>query len=124
LEGLNLTQAQMDSLVGQLKGISGLREAKIESIVDGRLMEVKIENRAGVMKVEDRERHNAAAHVHEADDDHERRASSQNRGPGGSASFERPEKIEKLEKNERVERVEKVERIERPENEHGGPGPR
>ena len=119
LEGLSLTQAQLDSLVGQLKGISGLREAKIESIVDGRPMEVKIENRAGVMKVEE---HNAAARVHEADDDHERRASSQNRGPGRSASLERPEKIEKLEKSERVERIGKVERIERPEIERGGSG--
>jgi len=122
LEGLNLTQAQLDSLVGQLKGISGLREAKIESIVDGRRMEIKIENRAGVMKVEDRERHSGAAHVHEADDDHGQRASNQNRGPERSASLERPEKIEKLEKNERVDRVEKLERIERPENEHGGSG--
>src|SRR5215471_16798143 len=120
LEGLSLTQAQLDTLVGQLKGISGLREVKIESIVDGHAMEIKIENRAGVMKVEDRERPKAAAHVHEADDDHEQRASSQNSGPGRSARLERPEKIEKLEKNDRVERVDKVERIERPETEHGG----
>src|SRR5262249_49843236 len=46
LEGLNLTQAQLDSLVQQLKGITGLREVKIESLVDGKPMEVKIENRA------------------------------------------------------------------------------
>jgi hypothetical protein len=109
LEGLSLTQAQLDSLIQQLKGISGLREAKIESIVDGRKTEVKIENRAGVVKVEDRDRHNGA-HVHDADNDHEQSASSQNRGPGSSASFDRPQKIEK------------VDRIERPETEHGGSG--
>src|SRR5262245_65129808 len=44
LKGLNLTQAQLDSLVQQLKGIQGLREAKIESLVDGKPTEVKIEN--------------------------------------------------------------------------------
>lgn len=110
VEGISLTQAQLDSLVSQLKGISGLREAKIESIVDGRQTEVKIENKAGVVKVEDRDRHNGPAHVHDADNDHEQSASSQNRGPGSSASFERPEKIEK------------VDRIERPETDHGGSG--
>jgi hypothetical protein len=110
LEGVSFTTAQLDSLIGQLKGISGLREAKIESIVDGRPMEVKIENKAGIMKVEDRERHNTPGHVHDADNDHEQSASSQNRGSGPSASFDRPEKMDK------------VEHIERPEIEHGGPG--
>jgi hypothetical protein len=110
LEGISLTQAQLDSLIQQLKGISGLREAKIESIVDGRQMEVKIENKAGVVKVEDRDRHNGPPHVHDADNDHDRSASSQNRGPGSSARFER------------VEKIEKVDRIERPETEHGGSG--
>jgi hypothetical protein len=118
LEGLNLTQAQLDSLVEQFKGIQGLREAKIESLVDGKPMEIKIENRAGRLKVED----------------HERRASRENRGEGSKNSakgtrvevadrhIERSEKVERPEKNERAERPEKVERIERPETEHGGPG--
>ncbi len=120
LEGLDLTQAQLDSLVQQLKGISGLREAKIESLVNGRPTEIKIENRGGIVKVEDRERHNLRGH--EADEDQERRVSNENRGPGRAASISRPEKIEKLEKNEKIERPEKVERIERPETEHGGSG--
>jgi hypothetical protein len=126
LEGLNLTQAQLDSLVEQLKGIQGLREAKIESLVNGKPVEIKIENRAGRVKVEDRERH-AEGH-HEADEDHERRGEgSKNSGKGSRVEVsdrhvERLEKIERPEKNERVERPEKVERIERPETEHGGPG--
>ena len=120
LEGLNLTQAQLDSLVDQLKGIQGLREAKIESLVDGKPVEIKIENRAGRVKVEDRERH--------AEDRHENRGEgSKNSGKGSRVEIsdrriERSEKIERIEKNERVERPEKVERIERPETEHGGPG--
>jgi hypothetical protein len=106
LEGLNLTQAQLDSLVEQLKGIQGLREAKIESSVDGKPIQIKIENRAGRVKVEDREHHNTEAQ-HEADDDHEKHASS---------------RVERLEKHEKVEHSEKVEHIERPEVDHGGNG--
>jgi hypothetical protein len=114
LEGLNLTQAELDSLVQQLKGITELREVKIESLVDGKPMEVKIENRAGRVKVEDREgqnhdreRHDKEA-LHDADDDHVREHAST--------------RIERPEKNEKIERVDKVERIERPEIEHGGTG--
>jgi hypothetical protein len=36
IEGLSLTAAQRESLSAELRGISGLREAKIDAIVDGR----------------------------------------------------------------------------------------
>jgi hypothetical protein len=117
VEGLNLTQAQLDSLVNQLKGISGLREAKIETLVDGKPMVLKIENRAGIVKVVDLPRHN----------DHERHASNDNRGQGfgnnGQSAradlTERPQKVDRLEK---IDKVEKIDRIERPDTEHGGSG--
>ena len=122
LEGLNLTQAQLDSLVQQLRGIPGLREAKIESLVDGKPMEVKIENRAGRVKIEDRERHEKHAR-NDADDDHERNGSKDNRAEI-SKNIDKAQRIERPENNEKVERAEKVERIEHPETEHGRTGRR
>lgn len=37
IEGITLTAAQRDALLAELKGIEGLREAKIEALIDGRL---------------------------------------------------------------------------------------
>jgi hypothetical protein len=117
LEGLDLTQAQLDSLIEQLKGISGLREAKIETLVDGRPVEVKIENRAGRVEVEDRERHNADSRHRERDADGEKLSSKEiSNRDRGEREVERVEKIEKVER----ERQEKIERMERPERR--GPG--
>jgi len=115
VEGVNLTRAQLDSLIEQLRGISGLREAKIESTVDGRPIEVKIENRAGRVKVEDRERHERA-HLGERDD-HGNRDHVEVRD-----HHERQEKVERAERIEKVERErqEKLEHIERPDRR--GPG--
>src|SRR5262249_47463492 len=121
LEGLNLTQAQLDSLINQLKGITGLREAKIESVVDGKAMEIKIENRAGNVRIEDHERH--ARHDADDDHDHDRRASNAgNSDNRGANPLDRPQKIERPEKNDKVERPDKLEKIERPETDHGGSG--
>jgi hypothetical protein len=119
VEGLSLTQAQLDSLINQLKGISGLREAKIETVVDGKPMVVKIENRAGVVKVVDLPRHH----------DHEKHASNDNHGQGSGSGqsaradlTEKPQHIDRPEKSDKVERPEKIDHIERPEIEHGGSG--
>jgi hypothetical protein len=104
LEGGNLTRAQFDALVEQLKAVPGLREAKIESLVDGRELEAKIETRSGRVKIEDGERH------HEI---------NSNRGTS-SPNRERAERAEHDDKGTRVERVEKVEKIEKPERSEGG----
>jgi hypothetical protein len=115
VEGLNLTQAQLDSLVNQLKGISGLREAKIESVVDGKPMVVKIENRAGVVKVVDLPRHHDRERHGDNDND--------NHGHGsGNGQSARADLIEKPQHIDKVERPEKIDHIERPEIEHGGSG--
>jgi hypothetical protein len=102
LEGIALTDAELDALVQELQGISGLREAKINALVDGEAVVVKIENQPGRVKIENRDRPN----------------------PGrAEARVERPAKVEKIEKSEHVERLERVqrpERVERPER--GGPG--
>ena len=112
-EGLVLTQAQFDALVAELKGISGLKEAKIEATVDGRLLEAKLENQAGRVKIEGLE--------------HDRRGperAGDHRGPARPAKVEveRGERVERAERVEKVERVERTERIEHPELEHGGAG--
>ena len=110
LEGLDLTRAQLDSLVDQLKGISGLREAKIESMVDGHLVEVKLENRAERVKVDGEK---------EIEEHHS--AETSKRGSGNIERRDKMERPEKVEKVEKVERVEKIERVERPES-RSGPG--
>src|SRR5262245_33433272 len=119
LEGLDLTQAQLDSLIEQLKGISGLREAKIESLVDGRPIEVKIENKAGRVKVENREHHNADARLRDKERDGDRERTSSREVSDRERAEREVERVEKIEKVER-ERQEKIERMERPERR--GPG--
>ena len=46
LDGVSLTQAQLDALVEELRGISELHEARIQAIVDGKPLVVKLENAA------------------------------------------------------------------------------
>src|SRR6266496_3214215 len=53
IEGLSLTQAQFDSLVSSLQGVSGLREFKVEAMVDGKRVEAKFEN--GVVRTQTRD---------------------------------------------------------------------
>jgi hypothetical protein len=87
-------------------------------MVDGRLIEIKMQNRAGRVKIEDRELRGA-----------DRGQSAGNRGGPAvrgleraelarATGIERREAIERparIERVERVERVERIERIERPE---------
>ena len=129
-DGLVLTQAEFDALVEQLKGTSGLKEAKIEATVDGRLVEVKLENQAGRVKIEDKGLPKHDARIQEARgadskrDKAEVRLEAANHGnPVEKVEhLERVEKLERPENVERVERVEKLERVERPELDHGGSG--
>lgn len=123
-EGLVLTQEEFDALVAELQGIDGLHEAKIEATVDGRVLIAKLENRAGRVKIEDRElRENEEGG--RAGLDRDRRGREDREVEHGRVDRpERLEKIERVEKVERIERPERVERFERPEIEHGGPGRR
>jgi hypothetical protein len=149
-EGLVLTQAEFDALIAQLRTLPGLKEAKIEATVDGQLVEAKLENQAGRVKIENRGPGHEAAkpqiesrgpkseknvrlvplnHLdrQDRDDDHQGNEDRQKK----VEKIEKTDKIEraakaerpeKVQRVEKVERLEKIERIERPE--HGGPGRR
>jgi hypothetical protein len=122
-EGLVLTQAEWDALLAQLKTMPGLHEAKIEATVDGKMLEAKLENMAGRVKIEDRELHNGAARSNDSN----RGAAKLNAANHGNSlervdHIEKPEKIERPEKVERIERPEKIERIDLPEVARGGTG--
>ena len=95
LEGIVLTDAELDGLVQELQGISGLREAKIEALVDGETVVVKLENMPGRVKIEGRDGPHVAT----------RR--------GRDASVEVADRVEHVERHERPEKVEKIERLER-----------
>ena len=107
LEGISLTNAELDALIQQLQGISGLHEAKITVLVDGELVHVKLENVAGRVKIEDRDRQ------HSLDSSH-----------GRDSRVNVADRVERSEKAERAERPERIERVERPELERGGLGRR
>ena len=104
LEGIVLTDAELDTLIQELQGISGLREAKIEAIVDGEMVVVKLENKPGRVKIEGRN----GPHV----------SSRQGRDAGVELAnrVERSERPERPEKAEKIERLERLERIERPDH--------
>jgi hypothetical protein len=134
LEGISLTQAELDALVADLQAIPGLHEAKIEATLDGELTVVKLQNVPGRVKIEVRD------HDEDLDDDIEEIHESENRGRG-SENHERSEhaelaegnrehasehtelaegnrehgSIERTERMEKVDKVERVERTERPE---------
>jgi hypothetical protein len=130
LEGINLTQAELDALVASLQSLPGLHEAKIEATVDGQPVDIHLQNRAGNLRIEDRVRHE------EDDTEVEDSPERENRGRGSEQHeqaemrrhdlehrADRSERIERTEARpdhgpERVERVEMTEhpdRIERPE---------
>jgi hypothetical protein len=57
IEGLSLTAEQREALVAELRGISGLREAKIEALVDGKRTVTKLEgDRREKFEIRDRDR--------------------------------------------------------------------
>jgi hypothetical protein len=98
LDGITLTQAELDVLVEELQGIEGLHEAKIQAFVDGEEVVVKIENIPGRVKIE------GGALQQEA------RGRGMNEARG---ALNRPEKLERPVKPERAERIERFERPER-----------
>ncbi|HLQ78075.1 MAG TPA: hypothetical protein VK210_12015 [Terriglobia bacterium] len=127
-DGLVLTQAEFDALVDQLKTTSGLKEVKIEATVDGRLVELKMENTPGRVSIEDKGLPKHDARIRDTNrgtdskrDHDEGRLEAANHANRPERA-ERIERVEKVERPEAVEHVERVERLERPELEHGGSG--
>jgi len=127
-DGLVLTQAEFDALVDQLKTTSGLKEVKIEATVDGRLVELKMENTPGRVSIEDKGLPKHDARIRDTNrgadskrDHDEGRLEAANHANRPERT-ERIERVEKVERPEAIEHVERVERLERPELEHGGSG--
>lgn len=127
LEGLVLTQTQFNSLVSELQ-VAGLREGKIEAVVNGHGVEVKLENgMRQIERVDDRHRHERrdrdeeqAEHEDHGDRDHRDRdrhdiAKAARLDGTVTERMGRPEKAERVERMERVEKIERIERPERPE---------
>lgn len=88
IEGLNLTEAQREALVAELSGISGLKEMKIQAVVDGRMTVTKYQGGHEKLEIRDRVRPNRER-------------------------LDRPQKPEIA--RERVERPARMEKTERPE---------
>ena len=104
IQGLTLTEAQRQALVAELSGIEGLREMKIEALVDGKMTVTKYQG--GHEKFEILHRGKP-----ERPDQHEGRGHER-------IEIERPSK-EGHDSIERPLRLEKPEKIE-----HGAPGRR
>jgi hypothetical protein len=140
LEGMQLSQDQLNALVDQLKAIPGVREAKAEVVVDGKTVEVKVENGITRVRTEDRagddRRHRNRGRENSGGDDSLERHGRHHRGDrpedndrverhdrsGRRDRTERVERVEKSERPERTERSERAERVERLDN--SGPGSR
>jgi hypothetical protein len=96
IEGLTLTEAQREALVAELSAIPGLKEMKIQALVDGRMTVTKYQGGHEKLEIRDRGRPEHPA---------------------------KPEKIENHGRDVRVERLDRIEKPERPERpERGGPG--
>jgi len=99
IEGLTLTEAQREALVAELSGISGLKEMKIQAMVDGKMTITKYQGGHEKLEI---------------------------RNGGRPEHPQKPEKPEKISRDSRIEARERIERpvrIERPERpERGGPG--
>jgi hypothetical protein len=106
LEGLALTQTQLDSLFDRLQMIQGIREVKIEALVNGQRVEVELEGNEREIEREGREHHRAEKARHEGHDrDHKVEAAER---------VEVEHEVER-EGHERVEhhgRMDKAERVE------------
>jgi hypothetical protein len=85
IEGLTLTEAQREALVAELSAIPGLKEMKIQALVDGRMTVTKYQGGHEKLEIRDRGRP------------------------------EHPAKPEKVEHHGRDVRVERLDRIEKPE---------
>ena len=132
--------------IGPLTRVEG--HLQIEVTVDGQVRELKMENMAGRVKIENREVHGKDARLDTRSGRGNDKGKSDvrlitsDRGdhrdgvarpdkvekverPEKVEKIERPEKIEKIERPEKVEKIElpeKIERIEKPEVSHGGSG--
>jgi hypothetical protein len=96
IEGLTLTEAQREALVAELSAIPGLKEMKIQALVDGRMTVTKYQGGHEKLEIRDRGRPEHPA---------------------------KPEKVEHHGRDVRVERLDRIEKPERPERpERGGPG--
>jgi len=130
LEGLALTQRQLDSLFDRLQMIQGIREVKIEALVNGQRVEVKLEGNEREIEREGREHHRAEKARHEGHDrDHkaeagervevehevEREGHERVEHHGRMDKAERVEITDHFRGSEKIERVERMEKIERPE---------
>lgn len=92
IEGLTLTAAQREALVAELSGISGLKEMKIEALVDGQMTVTKFQG--GHEKLEIR---------HRGRPEHPRgheRIEIERHGRAGRDAIERPVRVEKPERGE------------------------
>jgi hypothetical protein len=122
LEGLVLTQAEFDALIAELQEIDGLKQAKIQATVDGKVLIAKLENQPGRVKIEDK----SARGKPETNTDRrgpnsgsgDNRLEASNRG-NGRGPGDRPEKIEKIERIERGSKGDRPDRLEKIER--GGP---
>lgn len=132
LEGLQLSQSELDALVDQLKTITGVREVKAQAIVDGKPVEVKIENGTSRIRTDDDaargERHRNRGRGRDDSIGDDRSGSDDRHGRSGrlddvrredrverSGRSERPERPERAERTERSERPERIERVEKSE---------
>lgn len=128
LEGLQLSQDQFNALVDQLKSIPGVHEAKAEVVVDGKPVEVKVENGISRVRAEDRtgddRRHRNRGRENSGRDDSLERHGRHHDGD----RLERNDRMERHDRSgrgDRIERVERVEDSERPERiDNSGPGSR
>jgi hypothetical protein len=111
-DGLMLTQGELDGLIEELQGISTLHEAKLQVMVDGSLMEVKLQNVPGRVRVQNR---TLSVERPRADDKPRRPAvvGLERAEIARSIGLERRERIERPERPTRPEIPEG--RIERPE---------
>lgn len=111
LEGLTLTEAQQQALVSELNGISGLKEMKIQALVDGRLTVTKVQGNHEKLEI----RNGVGSDLREQQQNRmvRERPERPERERPEKVQIERPAKIEKL---ERIERIEKPERPERGES--------
>lgn len=125
LDGLILTPEELDALVASLEELPGLHEAKIDAIVDGEPVSVKLQIKAEQVRNQGSNLGSEAEVLETSGTENQGRrgnrverieAATSNRG------LERVERMERPEKPEKVERLERIERIERPEIARGRSG--
>ena len=100
LDGITLTSAQRDALIASLREIEGLKEMKINAIVDGEKTTIRLQGNLLRSDLESREGRDRGRREH----DRALEVRGENSG------------------HQRVEHLERIERVDRPE--HGGEGRR